>query len=137
MYFARYADGTAAKAKHLKDEKDFMAAIRKGRLPAVAFFKPLGQDDEHPGYASLLEGQRHVAAIVHAIQHGPQWKDTAIIITYDEHGGRWDHVAPPKVDRWGPGSRVPTIIVSPYATSSTTPNTTRRRSCASSNRAGT
>lgn len=115
MYFARYADGTAAKARHLKDEKDFMAAIKAGTLPAVAFFKPLGEDDEHPGYASLFEGQEHVAAIVHAIQRGPQWKHTAIIITYDEHGGRWDHVAPPKRDRWGPGSRVPAIIISPYA----------------------
>src|ERR1700694_3248520 len=43
------------------------------------------------------------------------WKDTAIILTYDEHGGLWDHVAPPKGDKWGPGTRIPTIIVSPYA----------------------
>lgn len=38
-----------------------------------------------------------------------------IIITYDENGGRWDHVSPPVIDRWGPGTRVPTIIVSPFA----------------------
>jgi phospholipase C len=43
------------------------------------------------------------------------WKDTAIIVTYDENGGRWDHVAPPKIDQWGPGTRVPAIIISPYA----------------------
>ncbi len=49
------------------------------------------------------------------MQNSPYWKDTAIIITYDENGGRWDHVAPPVVDRWGPGTRVPTIIISPYA----------------------
>ncbi|HXH64091.1 MAG TPA: acid phosphatase [Mariprofundaceae bacterium] len=114
-YFADLADGTAAKAEHLKDEKDFMAAIKQGTLPAVAFVKPLGPDNEHPGYAALTRGQRHVAAIVDAIRHSPLWKSTAIIITYDEHGGRWDHVAPPIVDRWGPGSRVPAIIVSPYA----------------------
>jgi phospholipase C len=47
--------------------------------------------------------------------NSPYWADSAIIITYDEHGGRWDHVAPPKVDRWGPGSRVPAIIISRYA----------------------
>jgi phospholipase C len=52
---------------------------------------------------------------VSAVQNSAFWKDTAIIITYDEHGGRWDHVAPPVIDRWGPGLRVPTIIVSPYA----------------------
>jgi phospholipase C len=40
---------------------------------------------------------------------------SAIFIVYDESGGRWDHVAPPKVDRWGPGARVPAIIVSPFA----------------------
>jgi phospholipase C len=49
------------------------------------------------------------------VRNGPQWAHTAIIITYDEHGGFWDHVAPPVVDRWGPGSRVPTLIISPLA----------------------
>ncbi len=50
-----------------------------------------------------------------AIQASRYWPDTAIIITYDEFGGRWDHVAPPVVDRWGPAERVPAIIVSPFA----------------------
>jgi phospholipase C len=48
-------------------------------------------------------------------RNGPNWKDAAIIITYDEHGGFWDHVAPPVIDRWGPGSRVPALIISPFA----------------------
>jgi len=38
-----------------------------------------------------------------------------VVVTYDENGGFWDHVAPPKADRWGPGNRIPTLIVSPYA----------------------
>jgi phospholipase C len=46
---------------------------------------------------------------------GPNWHDTVIIVTYDENGGFWDHVAPPRGDRWGPGSRVPTIVISPFA----------------------
>jgi phospholipase C len=46
---------------------------------------------------------------------GPKWHDTAIVITYDENGGFWDHVAPPEVDGWGPGSRVPAIVISPFA----------------------
>src|SRR5207248_4765978 len=103
------------KAAHLKDEQDFLAALQNGTLPAVSFVKPLGPDNEHPGYATLLQGQQHVAGLVSAVQQSRYWADTAIIITYDEHGGRWDHVAPPKVDKWGPGARVPTIIVSPYA----------------------
>src|SRR5262249_5285476 len=43
------------------------------------------------------------------------WKDCAIIVTYDENGGRWDHVSPPMIDRWGVGTRVPTIVIFPYA----------------------
>jgi len=114
-YFARYADGTPGRTQHLKDEQDYWAALREDKLPAVAFVKPLGPDNEHPGYANLVRGQQHVLELVAAVMNSPYWKDTAIIITYDEHGGRWDHVAPPKVDRWGPGARVPTIIVSPFA----------------------
>jgi phospholipase C len=114
-YFANYADGTAAKAAHLKDEKDFTSALSTNALPAVSFIKPLGPDNEHPGYASLVQGQQHVADLVSAVQSSPYWADTAIVITYDENGGRWDHVAPPQGDRWGPGTRVPTIIISPYA----------------------
>jgi phospholipase C len=115
VYFTRYADGTQLKKDHLKDEQDFMAAAQAGSLPAVSFIKPIGANNEHPGYADLLEGQRHVADLVQAVQSSPNWKDTMVVITYDEHGGRWDHVAPPKVDKWGPGTRVPTIVISPFA----------------------
>lgn len=114
-YFANLADGTAAKAEHLKDETEFFTALTSGNLQNVVFIKPLGPDNEHPGYADLMRGQRHVARIVAAIRASSYWKDSAIIITYDENGGRWDHVAPPKIDRWGPGTRVPAIIISPYA----------------------
>lgn len=114
-YFAAYADGTDAKAKHLLDEEEFWKAVKEGTLPAVAFVKPIGPLNEHPGYADLISGQEHIAQMVAAIQASPQWKSTAIIVTYDENGGRWDHVAPPVVDRWGPGTRVPAVIISPYA----------------------
>ncbi|HTZ53055.1 MAG TPA: alkaline phosphatase family protein [Spirochaetia bacterium] len=115
IFFSTYADGTAAKKEHLKDEKDFLDAVSKGTMPAVSFIKPLGPDNEHPGYAALARGQQHVADLVQRIRASRAWNDTVIIITYDEHGGRWDHVAPPVVDRWGPGLRVPAIIVSPMA----------------------
>jgi phospholipase C len=114
-YFAPYADGTPGRAEHLKDEGDFYSDVVGNKLPAVSFIKPLGPDNEHPGYATELNGQLHVADLVSTIQNSPYWSDTAIIITYDEHGGRWDHVAPPVVDKWGPGSRVPAIIISPFA----------------------
>lgn len=114
-YFASYAEGNTARTEHLKDIEDFLVALRAGNLPAVAFVKPIGADNEHPGYADLLRGQQYVANLVKAVQESAVWKDSVIIITYDEGGGRWDHVPPPPGDRWGPGGRVPAIIISPYA----------------------
>jgi phospholipase C len=114
-YFANYADGTAAKKEHLLDEQAFIDAVETGTLRAVSFVKPLGPLNEHPGYADVMSGQKHIMRLVDAIMASPQWKSTVIIITYDENGGRWDHVAPPVVDRWGPGTRIPAVIVSPYA----------------------
>ena len=114
-YYANYADGTAGRADHLRDETDFYTDVAQNRLPAVSFIKPLGPDNEHPGYATLQNGQLHVTDLVNAVMSSPAWAETAIIITYDEHGGRWDHVPPPTIDRWGPGIRVPTIVISPFA----------------------
>ena len=66
------------------------------------------------GNADVLSGDTHIAELVARIKASPLWASTAIIFTYDENGGLWDHVAPPKGDRWGPGSRIPAIIISPY-----------------------
>ena len=114
-FFANYADGTAAKAAHLKDETDFLDAVHNGTLPAVSFVKPYGLNNEHPGYTDIITGENHVEGLINALRSSPAWAHTAIIITYDEHGGFWDHVAPPVVDRWGPGARVPTLVISPLA----------------------
>jgi acid phosphatase len=81
----------------------------------VVFIKPLGPNNEHPGYANLVTGQEHVVELVAAVQKSKIWDDCVVIITYDENGGRWDHVVPPvRKDGWGVGVRVPTIIVSPF-----------------------
>jgi len=114
-FFANYADGTPGRAAHLRDETDFTRALQTNDLPAVSFIKPIGEVNEHPGYASLQAGQQHVADLVSAVQNSPYWADTAIIVTYDENGGQWDHVAPPTIDQWGPGTRIPTIVISPFA----------------------
>jgi phospholipase C len=123
-YFAPYAEGKAARTEHLKDIEDFFTALRTGNLPAVAFVKPIGSNNEHPGYSDLISGQQYVASLVKAMQDSAVWQDSVIIITYDEGGGRWDHVPPPPGDRWGPGIRVPAIIVSPYAKRSFVDHTT-------------
>jgi phospholipase C len=114
-FYANFADGAAERAAHLKDEVDLLTALQDGTLPAVSFFKPIGLDNEHPSYTTVARGQEHLMQLVSAIQASPYWPTTAIIITYDENGGAWDHVAPPVVDRWGPGTRVPTVVVSPWA----------------------
>lgn len=114
-YFLRFAPGSKDRALHLKDGSDFLADIDKGMLPQVSFYKPEGKLNEHPGYANVMQGDIHLADLVARLKASPQWKHMAIIITYDENGGFWDHAAPPKGERWGPGSRIPAIIVSPYA----------------------
>ena len=114
-YFARFAPGTPDRAEHLKDYADLVAGIEKGDLPQVVFYKPQGTLNEHPGYADVVSGDDHIAELVAKIKASPLWSSAAIIVTYDENGGFWDHVAPPKGDRWGPGTRIPTIIVSPFA----------------------
>ena len=116
---------------------DFFADVAAGKLPEVAFLDPdigheaPGQNDEHPP-AVMHVGQKWLASIVDAIAKGPNWSSTAIFITYDEHGGLYDHVVPPaacppddyapelaagdaqgKFDQLGP--RVPMIVISPYA----------------------
>ena len=114
-YFARFAPGTADRTDHLKDLHQLLADIDSGALPQVAFYKPEGRLNEHPGYTTILPGDRHIAEIVRRIQASPAWQSTAIIVTYDENGGFWDHVPPPAGDRWGPATRIPTIIISPFA----------------------
>jgi len=118
-YFADMAPGTAARAEHLRDGGlggvEFLKAIDAGALPHVTFYKPQGNLNEHAGYAAVLAGDQHIADVIAHLQKSRQWPHMLIVVTYDENGGFWDHVAPPKGDRWGPGSRVPTIIVSPFA----------------------
>ena len=118
-YYARFAPGTRDRAEHLKDEKDLLAAIDAGTLPQVAFFKPAGRYTEHPSYTDVVSGDEHIAALLERLRKSPQWPKMAVIVTYDENGGFWDHVPPPSgegwSDRWGPGTRIPAIIVSPFA----------------------
>jgi len=102
-------------AAHLQDENNFFSDLKNERLPKVSFIKALGPDNEHPGYAGLLQGQQHVADLVNAVKNSDYWEDTLIVVTYDEHGGRWDHVAPPVTGIWGDGSRVPAILIGPLA----------------------
>lgn len=115
VYFKNFRDGSPLREKHLKDEPDFFNNLKEGKLPSVSFIKPLGRYNEHPEYSTVDAGQMHVDSLVKAIMNSKYWSECVIVLTYDENGGRWDHVAPPVIDRWGPGSRIPAVIVSPFA----------------------
>ncbi|MEN3309503.1 MAG: hypothetical protein V7603_5705 [Micromonosporaceae bacterium] len=116
-YYASYAPGTAARAAHLRDEVEFVKAAKAGTLKPVSFVKPIGENNEHPGYASERTGSNHLVELIKAIESGPDAKSTAIVVTYDEFGGQWDHVAPPTKpgvsDGFGPGTRIPALVISP------------------------
>jgi acid phosphatase len=118
-YFARFAPGTGDRARHLKDGEGFLRDIDAGTLPQVVFYKPVGRFTQHPGYTDVMSGDIHIADLLERLRKSPQWNDMAVIVTYDENGGFWDHVPPPQGpgwgDRWGPGSRIAALIISPYA----------------------
>jgi len=118
-YYANYAPGTPARAEHLRDGgldgAAFLQAIDAGTLPQVTFYKPEGKQNEHAGYANVADGDAHIADVISHLEASPQFAHMVVVVTWDENGGWWDHVAPPKGDRWGPGTRVPAIIVSPFA----------------------
>jgi acid phosphatase len=119
-YYQNYAPGAAGRADHLRDEAEFIQSAKNGRLKQVSFVKPLGEENEHPGYADESDGSKHLVNLVDAIVNGPNGRDTLIIITYDEFGGSWDHVPPPPQnddkfaphDAWGPGTRIPALLIS-------------------------
>lgn len=122
-YFARFAPGTTARARHLRDagtgesplSNHFIGDAVAGRLPPVSFYKPQGNLNLHAGYSEVESGDQHLANVIEHLRKSPQWKEMVVVVTFDENGGWWDHVAPPPGDRWGPGSRVPALVVSPFA----------------------
>ncbi|NEX62894.1 acid phosphatase [Noviherbaspirillum galbum] len=118
-YFKRFAPGTADRERHLKDADDMMRAIDEGNLPQVTFYKPPGRLTQHPSYTDIRSGDEHIADVLERLRRSPQWGKMAVIVTYDENGGYWDHVPPPSGagwgDRWGPGTRIPTLVISPFA----------------------
>jgi phospholipase C len=123
-YYAAYAPGTAERQDHLRDEQELLAQLGNSgqscQLRSVSFVKPVGAENEHPGYASVATGSDHLVDLLRAVQQSRCAADTMVIVTYDEFGGQWDHVSPPGQggapgphDSWGPGTRIPGLVVSP------------------------
>jgi acid phosphatase len=127
-YFEAFSRDTAAgqanRAAHLKDEQEFIqlaqSSNRRCNLKPVSFVKPIGQENEHPGYASEAGGSSHLVSLLEDIRNSSCRDNTMVIVTYDEFGGQWDHVPPPGQDhnrgphdQWGPGTRIPALVIAP------------------------
>jgi phospholipase C len=98
----------------IKALPDFFTAAKDGTLPAVSWITPNGTVSEHPP-GLISAGQTYVTGLINAIMRSPDWSSTAIFLAWDDWGGFYDHVQPPKVDALGYGLRVPAIVISPYA----------------------
>jgi len=92
----------------------FLADAKNGKLPAVSWLIPPGDDSAHPPN-SICEAENWNVSILNALMQGPGWNSTVVFVTWDDFGGFYDHVPPPQVDQFGLGPRVPLLIISPYA----------------------
>jgi phospholipase C len=127
-------------ANHQYGLKAFWTALGEGRLPAVTYLKAAAYQDGHPGYSDPIDEQVWIVNVVNAIERSPYWRDTAVIIAYDDSDGWYDHVLGPVVNqsavsddalagngvcgastatgtqgRCGYGPRLPLLVISPYA----------------------
>jgi phospholipase C len=99
---------------HIQPLENFFTALRENHLPAVSWILPDDHDSEHPP-ALVRWGQSYVTRLVNAVMESRVWDSTAIFLTWDDWGGFYDHVPPPRVDGLGYGLRVPALVISPYA----------------------
>jgi phospholipase C len=145
--------GKTDQANHQYDLSAFFAALRSGHLPAVSYLKAAAFQDGHPGNSDPLSEQTFLVDVTNALQHSPEWRETAVIISYDDSDGWYDHVTGPilspsatSVDalagpgncgtpkpgafaaRCGYGPRLPLLVVSPWAKANFIDHTTTDQS---------
>lgn len=92
----------------------FLTDVRTGHLPSVSWLVEPSQVSDHPP-SSICVGENWSTQQIEAVMHSKYWKNTAIFLTWDDFGGFYDHVAPPRLSYISLGPRVPTIVISPYA----------------------
>ncbi len=146
---------TADPANHEYGLQDFFAAVKANNMPAVAYLKAPAFEDGHAGYSDPLDEQAFVAQVVNFLQQQPQWSSTAVIVTWDDSDGWYDHAfatttnasfdsqadqlngpgvcgsgtplngvnGKPVNGRCGPGTRIPFLVISPWAKSNYVSNT--------------
>jgi phospholipase C len=99
---------------NVKDTSFFFRDLREGTLPSVVWLTPSNRYSEHPpGLVST--GQAYVVGLIDAVMRSRYWDSTAIFLSWDDWGGFYDHVAPPNVNYFGYGLRVPGLVISAYA----------------------
>jgi phospholipase C len=106
-------DATEWKNNVIMPETGVFKQISNGQLANVTWVIPSAQNSDHP--YSIDHGPQWVAQVVNAIGKSQYWNSTAIIVTWDDWGGWFDHVSPPQLDYQGLGFRVPMIVISPYS----------------------
>ena len=119
--FARFVDDPTL-ASHIVDMSQYYTDLQNGTLPAVAYLAPSGLSEHPPG--DITVGQSFGGTTVTSLMRSSAWDSSLFVLSWDDWGGWYDHVAPPQVDADGYGFRVPALIVSPYAKSGTIDNTT-------------
>jgi phospholipase C len=99
---------------HLVALDQYFRDLREGTLPDVSWIVPMIRDSEHPPQP-VANGMWYVTRLVNALMESRYWRDTLLIVTWDDYGGFYDHVPPPTVDAYGYGPRVPALFLSPYS----------------------
>ena len=112
LKYDRFIDNPTL-SSHIVDLSQYYIDLREGKLPAVAYIVPSGASEHPPG--SIDSGQKFVKTLIQELMRSDAWSSSAFLLVYDDWGGWYDHVAPPQVDNYGYGPRVPALLVSPYA----------------------
>ena len=113
--FATYANDPTLPS-HLVNTSQFYTDLSSGTLPQVCWLIPSGTNSEHPPN-DIVTGMWYVTKLINAVMQSTYWNSCAIILTWDDYGGFYDHVAPVNIDEYGFGFRVPAIVISPYSIS--------------------
>jgi phospholipase C len=106
--------GSSAMMNNMKYTTQFLTDLRNGDMPDVSYITADDGDNEHPPF-NISVGEAWVQGVISTVQASPYWGSTAILLTWDDYGGWYDHVVPPQVDKYGDGFRVPLLLVSPFA----------------------
>jgi phospholipase C len=115
-FAAKGSSYTEKYASHFVTRDQIFNDLKNGTLPQVSWVIPRDNLSEHPPY-NITHGMDWVVYVIDSIMESPYWNSTAIIVTWDDYGGFYDHVSPPAIDRYGLGFRMPAIIISPYTKS--------------------